>query len=331
MGLTHTFLDAFPSAFLGVPDESTALSVLPSHRLILRGEGRKVVELALWSSLLALVVSMFLWPLYTALASLYTPQLGRYGVVLIGIVLMASQAKKAPKAVLVFLLSGTLGVIALNKLALNEPYYHLFTGLFGIPVLISASKSGLPPQKKDETMPISSLTLPVLVGSLLGMCASLMPSLTPSIAATLVSPLIKGDEEFLSVIYSTNTANFLFGVFNYSLTGRTRNGVVVAMANSGAVPPKFAVIALSALLVGSMVVLVGIFLGDLFLKFVKHVNYTILNAAVLVALLALSWRFDGFIGVWVMLTAAGIGYLPILLGIRRTNCMGVLMVPIILM
>jgi putative membrane protein len=49
MGLTHTFLDAIPAAFLGVPDDGSALSLLPAHRLTLKGRGREVVEIAMLS------------------------------------------------------------------------------------------------------------------------------------------------------------------------------------------------------------------------------------------------------------------------------------------
>ncbi|KXB09466.1 hypothetical protein AKJ35_00790 [candidate division MSBL1 archaeon SCGC-AAA833F18] len=37
MMLTHTFLDYIPSTFLGVPDEDTALTILPAHKLVLEG------------------------------------------------------------------------------------------------------------------------------------------------------------------------------------------------------------------------------------------------------------------------------------------------------
>jgi len=44
MAITHTFLDFIPAIFLGVPEESTALSVLPAHRLVLAGKGLEAVK-----------------------------------------------------------------------------------------------------------------------------------------------------------------------------------------------------------------------------------------------------------------------------------------------
>src|SRR2546428_3800935 len=42
----HSFLDFVPSVYLGAPEEKTALSVLPGHRLLLAGEGHVPVRLA---------------------------------------------------------------------------------------------------------------------------------------------------------------------------------------------------------------------------------------------------------------------------------------------
>ena len=39
MSVTHIFLDFIPSIFLGAPTPQTALSILPGHRLLLKGKG----------------------------------------------------------------------------------------------------------------------------------------------------------------------------------------------------------------------------------------------------------------------------------------------------
>ncbi|ASJ01101.1 tripartite tricarboxylate transporter permease [Thermococcus gorgonarius] len=329
MGLTHTFIDAFPSAFLGVPDEETAFSVLPAHRMILRGKGNLLIELALWSSFLAVVVSIILWKPYTLLAELYRPRIGKYLVFLIAVFLILSAGRKAPKALLIFVLSGILGYTALERLFLNEPYYHLFTGLFGVPILMSSFREKAPPQGKGERLELKGILGPVVLGSILGMFSSLIPALTASIAASMVVPLLKKERDFLSVVYSVNTSNFLFGVFNYMATGRERNGVVVAMANSNSAVPDYISVAMATLFVGSLALLIGLPIGQAFMKAVGRIPYKPLNRTILAALLGLSWYFDGIIGLWVLLTASGIGYLAGLLKVRRTNCMGVLIVPIL--
>ncbi len=45
VAVTHAFLDALPSIFLGAPEEATALAVLPGHRMLLEGKGYEAVFL----------------------------------------------------------------------------------------------------------------------------------------------------------------------------------------------------------------------------------------------------------------------------------------------
>ena len=53
MGITHTFLDAIPSIFLGAPDEDMVMGVLPGHKLLLEGKGYEAVKLTVIGSLLS--------------------------------------------------------------------------------------------------------------------------------------------------------------------------------------------------------------------------------------------------------------------------------------
>ncbi len=332
MGLTHTFLDAFPSTFLGVPDEGTALGVLPAHRLVLAGKGLEVLRIALLSSLLAVVFVIPFLPLYSRLVVLYSPTTGKVGVLFLLAFLLLSGRDKAPQVILVIALSGVLGWTVLNQMNLKEPFYHLFTGLFGIPVIIASlqGKGTFPEQDKSPHVEWKPLIAFSIAGTVLGMVSSILPAFTASIGATIATLFSRDERSFLAAVYSTNTSNFLFGIINYSMTGRTRNGIAVALSRSGTKPPEVTVILLSAILVGSIAVLLGSALPKPYLGLIKAINYRLLNATVVLFLLCLSLYFDGLYGLWVLLTGAAIGYLTQELGVRRTNCMAVLMIPILI-
>ena len=47
-------------------------------------------------------------------------------------------------------------------------------------------------------------------------------------------------------------------------------------------------------------------------------------------LFLLAWLFTGLIGVLVMLVGTAIGMLPPLLGLRKSHCMGFLLVPVMI-
>ncbi len=56
----HTFVNFVPSVFLGAPSEDTALSVLPGHRMLLKGRGYEAVLLAARGCLWGVVASLAL-------------------------------------------------------------------------------------------------------------------------------------------------------------------------------------------------------------------------------------------------------------------------------
>lgn len=331
MGLTHTFLDAFPSTFLGVPDEGTALSILPAHRMVLRGKGREAIWLALLSSLLAVHFTFLLVPVYPNLAKLYTPTAGKAAVAcLMAFLLITERRGRRARAAVIMVLSGLLGYAVLRGFPAREPFYHLFTGLFGVPVIMTAMGTReLPEQEAQPRIGLRDLLVFSFAGTLLGMLSSLLPAFTASMGATIATIFSKGDRNFLLAAYSINTSNFLFGILNYSLTGRTRNGVTVAMARNMETVPGTERLILYSLFVGFLAVLTGIYLIDAYLLLLRKASYRLVNGAVLISLISLSLYFDGPVGLWVLATAAAIGYLAGLWGVRRTNCMAVLMVPLL--
>lgn len=332
MGLTHTFLDVIPSAFLGVPDEGTALGVLPAHRLVLRGRAMEVVRIALWASFLAVLFVLPLAPFYMVLAPLYTPEVGRLLVGLIAVFLILTErGGKRLYAFFIFIISGVLGMLTFC-LGLSQPFYHLFTGLFGIPVILLALWNG-------GSLPLSSGETEILMdrnrfigfsflGTVLGMVASFVPAFTASQAAIIGSFFSRDERSFLTVVFSVNTSNFLFSFLNFLSTGRQRNGIVALMSPL----PESALLfyLLAAIFVSVAVLLYGESLAVLLLGLFGRVPYRFLNGAVVFFLVLLSYTFDGLLGLLVLVGAAITGLLAVLAGVRRTNCMGVLMLPIMI-
>jgi len=176
----HSFLDFVPSVYLGAPEEKTALSVLPGHRLLLAGEGHVAVRLAARGAIAGAVASvLLLLPLRLFLGSpLDAYERGRWAIpfVLIGIatVLVLSEKERQVRgssvsgsarssrhrqrgiAALLFLASGVLGqallggrwLTAWNWFPLGPLaddvgtliLFPLFTGLFGFSTLILSSQ-----------------------------------------------------------------------------------------------------------------------------------------------------------------------------------------------
>ncbi len=328
MGLVHTFLDAVPSTFLGVPDEGTALSILPAHRMVIEGRGMEVIRIALRASIMAVMFSFLLYIPYTWLAPLYKPVYGRVAIIVL-MALMVMWSRNAPASLLVIILSGTLGVVVLRRIPLDQPFFHLFTGLFGVPILIGSMMSPgktWDDQGTERNIHMKELTIGSIKGTFLGMLASLLPAFTASQAAVIGTITERDDRSFLTLVYSINTVNFLFGVFNYRITGKIRNGVVAAM---GWTPPVWKM-ALVGIVASLLVMLYGEYVGRMFLRVTGKIGQRTLSVGVVTFLVLLSVYFDGLTGATILMVSTLVGFLPGTFGIRRTACMGVLMIPTLL-
>src|SRR5512136_3032620 len=113
--ITHTFVDAIPSTFLGIPDADTALAVLPAHALCLEGNGEEAVRIGALGAAMAVVLSL---PLVIAFF-LLLPPLQPFLDLWIGVLILAVSgylivsAESPALAFSVFAVSGVLGLFTL--------------------------------------------------------------------------------------------------------------------------------------------------------------------------------------------------------------------------
>jgi len=334
MGLTHTFLDAFPSTFFGIPDEETAASVLPAHKLALQGQGLEVINISLKASLLAVVFSIPLAFPYVILAEHYTNSIGKVAVFLLAFFLIIPEkGVKRIYATLIFLLSGVFGLVV-DRLPLKEPYFHIFVGLFGVPAILFSLKNSQMIEIGNPEIQMSKRKFLQFsfIGTCFGMLASLLPTFTSSQAALLGSFLSKDERTFLTIAFSVNTSNFIFSLINFYVTGKTRNGVLVLIKDLyyPLSSKELIILLLATMVISGVVNLYGISLSKIIGRAISKINYTTLNSVVLLFIATASLYFDGLLGLAVLLTAATIGVSATILRIKRTTCMGVLMLKIMI-
>jgi putative membrane protein len=168
VSISHSFHDTIPTTFIGAPEEDTALSVLPAHGLLLKGEGYKAVALSAVGSYGAILLCIILLlPLRFIIGppfSLYTTLQDAMVWVLIAIALLMITTEKTritelgEKGILpsvlgmlfaafVFVLSGIFGLVILDfnlssPIALPAPVlFPALAGLFGIPTLLNSFKT----------------------------------------------------------------------------------------------------------------------------------------------------------------------------------------------
>ena len=117
MAITHTFVDFIPSIFLGAPDQDTALSILPGHKLLLKGRAYYAIVFTLYGSLTALIIILFFIPIFIYLLPItyqYVLQIMPIILILISGYLIFSEKSKKLWALIIFLLAGFLGIASLT-------------------------------------------------------------------------------------------------------------------------------------------------------------------------------------------------------------------------
>ena len=343
MAVTHTFLDIIPSVFLGAPDSDTALAVLPGHRLLLKGMGYEAVKLATIGSLLCLCSTVIIIPfLIPVVPFIYSAIQDYIGWILITVVVFMvfkeTGLDKKFWAMIVFFLSGVLGMIVLEMPKLEQPLFGMLSGLFGISILVISlfQKTEIPKQRITEHIILNKKdTLKVIgIGTFSGSLTALFPGLGAAQAAIIGSQLIKKIEEysFIVLVGGINTVNFVFSLVTLFVLAKARNGAVLAVLEilkeidlNGLV-----VFLCAALVAGGIATFLAMILTRIFAKWITKVNYQMLCILVILLIFFLVFYFSSFIGLFVLIVSTFIGMIPSFTGVKKSFAMGCLLLPVIL-
>lgn len=268
-------------------------------------------------------------------------------------------------AIGILLVSGLLGMIVLEPGFLSRTWrpipfggeslvlFPLFTGLFGLPTLVLSmgTRARLPPQDLGPPAPLPDWrrTRGLLSGTLAGAAVSWFPGLGGA-NATVIAQLLAGgepraddaqaDREFLFAASAANAATSVFTFATLFVILRARSGVAAAvdlLAGGvspwdplGQFPTLFAAILLAVTVSAAIAGTATVRLARPFALFAGRVRYGRLAKGVASALVAGVFLFTGPVGLLVLGTAAALGLVPPLVGVRRVHLMGCLLLPLLL-
>lgn len=343
MMLTHTFIDYIPSTFLGVPDEGTALSVLPAHRLVHQGRGYEVIRLTALGSLGALMLSAALvGPMLLVIGPAYESINPHMHWLLLAIIMVMFALERSWKsiwwAVMIFLLSGMLGILTLdtNLGASDTMLMPLLGGLFGVSVLLASMKGQgkLPKQRiTEEPMSLRSNARSIFAGTSAGALTGIIPGVGPAQGTVLTQLATRsgGTRDFLVGVSGVNTAKALFSFVALYAIGRPRSGAAVAVSQIIDVGANELLLLTGiALFSGGLATILHLYIGKLATKHIHRLPYRAMCITVVASVIGLSLYYSGAVGLLVLATATAIGLLPATVGVKRTHCMGVIILPCIL-
>jgi len=255
-------------------------------------------------------------------------------------------------AAFLFFLSGLFG-LAISEVPVNSPVgfsspvlFPALAGLFGTPTLLTSliAKPNIPKQKikqpKFNRKAKKATVLSVVAGSLAGIFVSIIPGVT-SATGTILAMNTRAESDKRQVIITlsaVSTACAFFVVAVLFIILRARSGATLAVADlvtveewaSLAIPTTLIYLLIAIILSGTLSYFSVLKIGKTFAKHFANVPYALLIKFTISMIVILVLLFTGILGLLVLIIATLIGLIPIHWGVRRSHCMGVLLIPIIL-
>lgn len=355
MSIAHALLEFVPSMLLGVPEEGTALTVLPGHKMVLEGRSKEAIRIVSIGGFGAIIVTILLLPIF-AIVLPPTYELLKpitWILLLIASIYLIYKVTSTLKgflwSLLLFILSGILGwIIFQAPLSSGISLMCVFSGLFGISTILFSlnDNSTIPHQNKFYELDLDSAKIKsIITGGTTGAILGFLPGFGPaqgSVIAQSASGQSNNDDEnttnFLLAISGLNTSDCLFSLIAIYLIGNPRSGIAVYMSYliSEFNLSHLIVFIFASLIAVSLSLALCLKLGDSFSKLMSGIDYRKLSIAVIVLQVILLYIFGLYYQAplpyltLMLVTSAAMGLLPHYLDVGKSHLMGVLIIPAII-
>lgn len=333
MSITNSFVDAIPSVLLGSPSEENIAAMLPGHEMLMKGKGIEAIMLIVFGGLCSAIIAVALMPLFFVFATKYEGTLPVLVPVLasLSFIAMAFSEKKKIHALLLALLCGALGVIALGKI--DNAIFVLITGFFGVTGLLESifSKANLPTQSQSISGKIG-IGIPLVASAVSGFTA-LFPGIGPTQATVMVKGVVSGigRREYLLLCGGIGIGNLIFSLLMLFAIQKGRSGMAVAL--QGFIAPDlgtFLTLLAGACIAAGLCAVICEKTAKIALEKIRLFDYRKISAAALAFMVLLVAANSGALGLLACAAAAALALFGVSVGVRRSQCMSFLLVPTIL-
>ena len=332
MSIAHALIEFVPSMLLGVPQEGTATSILPGHRMVLQGRSKEVIRVVSVGGFGAIIVTILMLPAFAiALPVLHDISKPYTWIILLGASIyltrrMTGNFRDFLWAILLFVLSGVLGwIIFQTPISSGITLMCTFSGLFGISTILFSlnDSSTIPHQNPFYELNIDyNKFKSIFAGGITGAILGFLPGFGPA-QGTVIAQAVSGtndnnDDDTVNFLLATsglNISDCLFSLIAIYIIGNPRSGIAVYMSylifEMGL--NHLAIFIFASLIAVSVSLVLSLKLGDSFSRLMGGVDY---KAPVFYMSLAL-------------VTSTAMGMLPHYIGIGKSHLMGVLIIPAI--
>ena len=247
MSIAHALTEFVPSMLLGVPQEGTATSILPGHRMVLQGRSKEVIRIVAVGGFGAIVITILMMPVFAvALPFLHELTKPYTWIILLSASVYLTYALTNSKrdfawSLLLFLLSGILGwAIFQTPISSGVSLMCIFSGLFGISTILFSlnDNSTIPHQNSFYELNIDfNKFKSIFAGGITGAILGFLPGFGPA-QGTVIAQAASGTNDnseddtvnFLLATSGLNISDCLFSLMAIYIIGNPRSGIAVYMS-----------------------------------------------------------------------------------------------------
>ena len=354
MSIAHALIEFVPSMLLGVPQEGTATSILPGHRMVLQGRSKEVIRVVSVGGFGAIIVTILMLPVFAiALPVLHDISKPYTLIILLGASIyltrrMTGNFRDFLWAILLFVLSGVLGwIIFQTPISSGITLMCTFSGLFGISTILFSlnDSSTIPHQNPFYELNIDyNKFKSIFAGGITGAILGFLPGFGPA-QGTVIAQAVSGtndnnDDDTVNFLLATsglNISDCLFSLIAIYIIGNPRSGIAVYMSylifEMGL--NHLAIFIFASLIAVSVSLVLSLKLGDSFSRLMGGVDYKKLSIGVIILQIVILYLFIFYYKAPVfymslaLVTSTAMGMLPHYIGIGKSHLMGVLIIPAI--
>ena len=354
MSIAHALIEFVPSMLLGVPQEGTATSILPGHRMVLQGRSKEVIRIVSVGGFGAIIVTILMLPIFAiALPVLHdVSKPYTWMILLVASVYLTHRLSRNFRnflwASLLFVLSGILGwIIFQTPISSGITLMCTFSGLFGISTILFSlnDSSTIPHQNPFYELNIDyNKFKSIFAGGITGAILGFLPGFGPA-QGTVIAQAVSGtndndDDDTVNFLLATsglNISDCLFSLIAIYIIGNPRSGIAVYMSylifEMGL--NHLAIFIFASLIAVSVSLVLSLKLGDSFSMLMGGVDYKKLSIGVILLQIVILYLFVIYYKAPVMymtlalITSTAMGMLPHYIGIGKSHLMGVLIIPAI--
>ncbi len=353
MSIAHALIEFVPSMLLGVPEEGTATSILPGHRMVLQGRAKEVIRIVCVGGFGAILVTILMLPIFTILLPILhdISKPFTWMILLFASIYLTYSLTSTHRdflwSLLLFALSGILGwTIFQSPVPSGVTLMCIFSGLFGISTILFSlnDNSTLPHQNSFYDLNIDfDKFKSIFAGGITGAILGFLPGFGPAqgtVIAQAASGTSDNDDDTVNFLLATsglNISDCLFSLMAIYIIGNPRSGIAVYMSYliSQMGLNHLIIYIFASLLAVSVSLVLALRLGDSFSKLMGGVDYKKLSISVILLQIVILFIFIFYYGapvgymILALITSTAMGMLPHYLGIGKSHLMGVLIVPAI--